>query len=130
MRAAKKTAKQIECDGGPVPAWPSPGYLYSYRCAGKVGSLLASAIAGLLLRPFASAPVASQYNGHKYGKLVQSAARGRFIAYELSYLSIAYPVPSDRVGSSPRSISRQCSILRTLVPRNKPHKSFHRYHGY
>lgn len=98
-RVAKRTAKQIECDGGPVPAWPSLAYLYSYRCIGKVGSLLASAIAGPLLRLFANSPAASQHNGHKYEKLVQSAARGRFIAYELSDLSIAYPVPSDRVAS-------------------------------
>lgn len=91
IRVAKRTAKQIECDGGPVPAWPSLGYLYSYRCIGKVGSLLASA--GPLFRSFASAPVASQPNGHKYEKLVQSAARGRFIAYELSDLSIACRSP-------------------------------------
>lgn len=104
IRVAKRAAKQIDCDGGPVPAWPSLGYLYSYRCIGKVGSLLASATAGPLFRSLHEptiAPVASQHNGHKYEKLVQSAAHGRFIAYELSDLSIAYrsPPPSSRVVS-------------------------------
>jgi len=121
IRVAKRTTKQIECDGGPVPVWPNLGYLYSYRCIGKVGNLLASA--GPLFRLFASSPVAFQYNGHKYEKLVHSAARGRFIAYELSDLSIACRSSPPRVVPSPRSISRQCSILRTFVLRNKPYKS-------
>jgi len=90
---AKRTAKQIERDGRPVPMWPSSGYLYSYRCIGKVGNLLASATANRDRPASFSTPRKPETNSHKYKKLVQSAARKRFIAYEFSDLSIAHTGP-------------------------------------
>lgn len=102
IRVAKRSAKQIECDGGPVPAWPSLGYLYSYRCIGKVGSLLASVTALFSVpsqdRQHASLHLSTTVINTKNS--CSQPARGRFIAYELSDLSIACRSPPPPFASS------------------------------
>lgn len=116
---AKRTAeaKQIECDADLSPAWSSLGYLYSYRCIGKVGSnLLASATTSSLFRPFASQLHLSTTTINTKNSHSQPLAGD--LLHMSSQICQSCTALSPLTASSRRSASRQCSILQALVSTN------------
>lgn len=100
------------------PAWPSLGYLYSYRCMGKVGSnLLASATTGPLFRPFASQLHLSTTAINTKNSRSQSLAGD--LLHMSSQICQSRTALSPLTASSRRSASRQCSILWAPFPKEQ-----------